>query len=46
MWKNGSTATIVSSSRISAAPSVWATLAMRLRWVSITPLEIPVVPEE
>ena len=46
MWKNGSTAMKLSSSRMSAASSTWAMLATRLPWVSITPLLSPVVPEE
>ena len=47
MWKNGSTAMNVSSSRMSAAAdSTCATLATRLPWLSMTPLFTPVVPDE
>ena len=46
MWKNGSTATVVSSSVISAGASVCSMFATRLRWVSMTPLLSPVVPDE
>src|SRR5215471_3430050 len=46
MWKNGRTAMTRSSGADGIAPSVWATLATRFLWVSMTPLDSPVVPEE
>ena len=47
MWKNGSTATnVVVLVASSTAPSVCAMFATRLRWVSITPFDRPVVPDE
>src|SRR5919199_314092 len=46
MWKNGSTAMIFSSSRRSAGSSTCATFATRLRCVSMTPFDVPVVPDE
>ena len=45
MWKNGSTARTTSSATIPCSGRICATLATRLRWVSITPLGLPVVPE-
>src|SRR5262249_8502593 len=49
MWKKGSTAMMVSRSPKPSQfcmPWHWQRLATRLRWVSITPLGIPVVPLE
>ena len=50
MWKNGRTAISVSSSVMGrhrlSIPSIWAMLATRLRCVSMTPFEPPVVPLE
>ncbi len=46
MWKNGSTARIVVVLSTIITGSSWARLATRLRWVRITPLALPVVPEE
>jgi hypothetical protein len=46
MWKNGSTAMSRSSDADGIAPRVWAALATRFLWVSMTPLASPVVPEE
>jgi hypothetical protein len=46
MWKNGRTAMIRSSSCRSISARVCATLATRLRWLSMTPLGRPVVPLE
>src|SRR6185437_6609199 len=45
-WKNGRTAMTRSSGAAGIAPSVWATLATRFRWVSMTPFASPVVPDE
>ena len=46
MWKNGSTATKAASSFNGMAASDCSMFATRLRCVSITPLDSPVVPEE
>ena len=46
MWKNGRTAITRSSSPIVRTGSYWQRFATRLRCVSITPLESPVVPLE
>ena len=46
MWKYGRTARRTSSSSHRNTPSTWTMLAVRLRWVSITPLGKPVVPLE
>src|SRR5271157_1077789 len=46
MWKNGSGATSTSSAATGSTVSTWSMLAMRLRWLSITPLLTPVVPLE
>ena len=49
MWKNGSTAIVMSCSPKTSKfrmPSAWQRFATRLRWVSITPLGRPVVPLE
>jgi hypothetical protein len=46
MWKNGSAPTSTSSAPIRWIARICSMLATRLRWVSITPLESPVVPLE
>ena len=46
MWKNGRNAGVVSPRPISTHCRHWSILATRLRWLSITPLGNPVVPEE
>ena len=46
MWKNGSTAMITSSAPSWVGATVWAMLATRLWWVSMTPFDRPVVPDE
>ena len=46
MWKNGSTPISVSSLSIRCSARVCSMLATRLRCVSITPFDRPVVPEE
>jgi hypothetical protein len=46
MWKNGSTPTSTSSAPIRCTARICSMFATRLRWVSITPFETPVVPLE
>ena len=46
MWKNGSTASTTSSGSSAMTDIDCSALATRLRWVSITPLALPVVPDE
>ena len=46
MWKNGSTASSLSPGSAGISGSSCARLVAMLRWVSITPLGTPVVPEE
>lgn len=46
MWKKGSTASTRSSGSLETSGVSWARLVAMLRWVSITPLGVPVVPEE
>ena len=46
MWKNGSTARTTSSGCSAITDIDCSMLATRLRWVSMTPLALPVVPEE
>src|SRR6478735_2885208 len=46
MWKNGSTASTRSSAVRSMFGTHCCTFATRLRWLSMTPLGMPVVPEE
>ncbi len=46
MWKKGSTPITMLSSVQKFASRTWHRFATRLRWVSITPLGRPVVPEE
>ncbi|CAM5235911.1 hypothetical protein SGLAM104S_03008 [Streptomyces glaucescens] len=46
MWKKGRTARTRSPGPASMAGSSWARLVAICRWVSMTPLGVPVVPEE
>ena len=46
MWKNGSTATSTSSPEIRCTERICSMFATRLRCVSITPFDKPVVPLE
>ena len=45
VWDRGRRESHTSQSKLGRASSVDQRLAQRLRWLSITPLELPVVPE-
>ena len=45
VWDRGSRDSHTSQSKLGRTSSVDQRLAQRLRWLSITPLELPVVPE-